>query len=75
MMHEDFESWASGNGESPWLLDRLDCGAYKHVATGAKWSAWQAATNIAVSRCLVAPVKTGRQDQREACAAAIRAGS
>lgn len=34
-----------------------------------------AATNLAVSRCLVAPVKTGRQDQREACANAIRARS
>ena len=40
----------------------------------AEWEAWQAATRHAAQLALVAPVKTDRQDQREACANAILGG-
>ena len=38
------------------------------------WAAWQAATRHAAQLALVAPCKTDRQDQREACANAILGG-
>ena len=44
------------------------------VAHGDLWMAWQAATRHAAKLALVAPCKTDRQDQREACACAILGG-
>ena len=38
------------------------------------WAAWQAATRHAAKLALVAPCKTDRQDQREACANWILGG-
>ena len=44
------------------------------VAHGDLWIAWQAATRHAAKLALVAPVKTDRQDQRDACANWILGG-
>ena len=44
------------------------------VAHGDLWEAWQAATRHAAQLALVAPCKTFRQDQREACANWILGG-
>ena len=40
----------------------------------AEWEAWQEATRHAAQLALVAPCKTFRQDQREACANWILGG-
>lgn len=67
-----FEAWAVETRRA--YRDQHGLWFYRNGGDGL-FDAWQAAINLAVSRCLVAPVKTGRQDQREACANAIRAGS
>ena len=60
---EAFESW----------IDMQMSGAYPTARQWA-WQAWQAATRHAAQLALVAPVKTARQDQREACANWILGG-
>jgi hypothetical protein len=49
------------------------CGEYVATDTETAWLGWQTATERAVEAALSAPVKTDKQDQREACANAIMA--
>ena len=57
---EAFEAWCGG--------------IYRGIHEDMAWAAWQAATRHAAQLALVAPVKTARQDQREACANWILGG-
>ena len=73
---EAFEKWfISGYGRLGRVIGlRNGPGNYADSHTHAAWEAWQAATRHAAKLALVAPVKTCRQDQREACANWILGG-
>ena len=70
---EAFEAWALQGGTHPGATERDEIG-YVVSVTAACWAAWQAATRHAAKLALVAPCKTDRQDQREACANWILGG-
>ena len=70
---EEFEAWVLQGGTHQGATVRDDVG-YVVSVTAACWEAWQAATRHAAKLALVAPVKTSRQESREACANWILGG-